>query len=848
MQFQLAPNVFEKTSYTTKSVTDLIESIKSLKIPNQGVTHEELVINYGSQFCDLTKQIKESNAYLFPYSVKDQNEKLVADNIDKLQFLVLDIDDSCTIEQFIKCNKDYKYYLHTTTTHRVAGVDKFRVIFPITEPMDIADAISRKASIQDYFSFGGETYLDTSFLIKGRGFVVPVELELFFEYDSQTSNILDLTTFEKGSNVVKSVGKKVEAIEGMDEAPEVKKLAQLYIDACENSIIRVGNRTHSRNDAFFFIHVEIAKLRVSEEYQIALAHKMNWDKKRNTVENTVSEARKQCRGIDISALKMKSKNYEVTSQKVTYLQAEDVNIKDGKKHLLTATTGTGKTTLVLDKMDRKVIFAAPLNSIIEQQSLNRPYDVLTGCSGVLPATDKFLCSYNALIALLDKNDLSDYLIVLDEFHRVLSDGFRIDIMSSLIERLKATSYTVLCMSGTFDPTHLDCFKFDYHFDFKADRPTREITVLETTGTLDNALVRFLKNLNPLINNLVLFDDKKKALAIKEVLSNVEVISSDSKEDDCHKQILALGEIKGTVITTQVLLEGINLKGIDNIIIVVASENWSEEQIVQFYERDRERSAKCYLIKKPTKDTDSYIPDAYKEKEYQNRFYDEVNSLGVDKLKLLGAKDMEKLIRIEESQIYMNLLYPYHKQKSAMDRANFRRGLTFEKYDYKLSTNVESISSSTVASLEKVKSLSKEVKSKEYKQAVEKALKGEQHGEHFDSVFNMVTLLLDNGFDKKEVREIALNRKELGIYKDRLLSPEPTLEKAIYKQFVVSEFYTAIDAKEIITKAVTNSPQTTIRVNPNHYLKILNRYFHIKRKSTKKGVEIVSKREVHDVKL
>ncbi|MBB1317819.1 hypothetical protein H5123_09210 [Shewanella sp. SR43-4] len=847
MQFQLAPNVYNKTDYSTTIVTDLIGSIKSLKIPNQGITHDELVINYGSQFCDITKQIKESNPLLFPYSVKDQSEKLVADNIDKLQFLVLDIDDSCSIEQFIKFNQKYTYYLHTTSTHRVTGVDKFRVIFPIAEPMDIADAISRKASIQKYFSFGGETYLDTSFLIKGRGFVVPVELEHFFEYESQTSNILDLSSFNKGSSVVKSTGKKVEAIAGMDESPEVTKLAKTYTDACESSSITVNNKKFSRNDAFFYIHVEIAKHRVSEEYQIALAHSMNWDKKRNTVEKTVSEARKSCRGIDISALKKKTANYKIKTKKLTYLQADDVQIKDGKKHLLTATTGTGKTTLVLDKMERKVIFAAPLNSIIEQQSQHRDYETLTGCSGVLPATDKFLCSYNALIALLDKNDLSDYLIVLDEFHRVLSDGFRMDIMSGLIERLKATSYTVLCMSGTFDPTHLECFKFDYHFDFKADRPEREITVLETTGTLDNALVRHLKSLNPLENNIVLFDDKKKALAIQKVLGNVVVISSDSKEDDCHKQILALGEIKGTVITTQVLLEGINLSGIDNIIIV-ANKFWSEEQIVQFYERDRDRKANCHLIRKPIKPAICYIPEAYKEKEYQNEFYREINNLGLDKIRLLGAKDIEKLIRIEGVDIYMNLLYPYHKQKSAMDIANFRNGLTFEGYDYRIADAVTNISSTTVAALDKVKNLNQEVKSKEYSLAVEKALNRERYGDQFDSVFNMVTLLLDSDFDKEEVRGIALNRKELDIYRDRILFPEPTLEKAIYKKFAVGKFYSAVDAKDIITKAITNSHQITVRVNPNHYLKILSRYFHIKRKQSKKGVEIVSKREVHNVQF
>ena len=66
-----------------------------------------------------------------------------------------------------------------------------------------------------------------------------------------------------------------------------------------------------------------------------------------------------------------------------------------------------------NKMDRKIIFAAPLNSIIEQQSSKRECATLTGMSGVLPEADKVLCSYDALIALLDKNDLSEWLFTLE---------------------------------------------------------------------------------------------------------------------------------------------------------------------------------------------------------------------------------------------------------------------------------------------------------------------------------------------------------------------------------------------------------------------------------------------------
>jgi hypothetical protein len=847
MQFQLASNKFDKSNYRTIDATNLIESIKSLKIPNQGVTHEDLVINYGSQFCDLTEEIKNTNPYLFPYSLLDPSEKLIKSNIDKLQFLVLDIDDSCSIEQFIQLNQNYKYYLHTSTTHRVTGIDKFRVIIPITEPMDIADAISRKNAIQEHFSFGDKTYLDTSFLIRGRGFVVPIELEYFFEYESQSDDILDLSIFAQGYVKAQSTGSKIKAIEGMDKVPEVEALANLYVNSQGDEPIAIKGRSYPRNEAFYWLQVEIAKYRISEEYHVALAHTMNWDGKRNTVETTVDNARKSCRGIDISAFRAKSSNYSVKTQTRKYLEVEDVNIIEGKKHLLTATTGTGKTTLVLDKMDRKIIFAAPLNSIIEQSKIGRDYETLNGLSGVLPLTDKVLCSYDALIALLDKNDLSDYLIVLDEFHKCISDGYRMSVMSGLIERLKSKPYTVLCMSGTFDPTHLECFKFDYHFDYEADRPIRDIQVLETTGTLDNALIRFLRRLEPNQTNLVLFDDKAKALAIQKVLGDITVISSESKEDEVYKQFLSLGEIKGTVITTQVWLEGVNLKNIDNVVIV-ASKYWSEEQVAQFYARDRDRRSKCYLIRKPIKKSECYIPDAYKEKEYQNSFFREVESLGICKVELLGAKDLDKLIRSEGKEIYMNLLYPYWKQKSAMDIAKFKEGLQLEKYGYRLVEDIEKISSASIIALDKVKNLSQESKLNEFKLAVEKAINGEHYSDGFSSTFNMIALLIEHGFSKSRIRALALNSEELEAYKERLTNKEPQLEKALYLQFKVGEFYSATEAKRIITKIITNSPQTTIRVNPNHYLKILRRYFVIKRKATKKGIVIEEKREINQIEL
>jgi hypothetical protein len=847
MQFQLASDRFEKKQYRTISTDDVIESIKCQKIPNNGLLHEDLVLNYGSKYCDLVEQIKTCNQYFYPYSLKRPKEPLEGKYIDELQFLVLDIDDKCTIKQFIQLNPKYKYYLYTTSTHQVTGKDKFRVIFPISKPIEISDAISRKASILEYFSFGDISYLDPSFLAKGRGFIVPIELEKFFEHESQSLEILDMTMFAKRDYLPPVTGQKIKTVDGMDNNKDVMELVESYKHAPESSEIVVNGKSYSRNDAFYKIHVEIAKFRVSEENQLFLAHEMNWDQKRNSVELTVDTARKSCRKIDLSALKKKSDNYEVKTKIVEFLEITDVDIQEGKKHLLTATTGTGKTTLVLDKMDRKIIFAAPLNSIIEQQSSRRECATLTGMSGVLPEADKVLCSYDALIALLDKNDLSEYLIVLDEFHRVLSDDFRLEKMSILVEKLKASNYTILCMSGTFDPTHLELFKFDQHFDFKADRPLREVQLLETIGILDNALIRVLKKFKPNENNLVLFDNKNKALAIQKSHPDITVISSDSKNDDVYKELIASGRIRGTVLTTQVLLEGIDLRGLDNVVIV-ATKYWSEGQIVQFFERDRDRTAKCYLLRKPISASDTYIPEAYKEKEYQNSFFDEVKRLGVSNMQLIGAKDLNKLIRIEGGEMYMNSLYPYWKQKAAMDNAIFKEGLQLQKYGYKIISEVEEISSKTVKALDEVKNLSNEINRIGYKLAVEDALDGKSLNSDFHSIFYLVGLLLEHGFSKQRTRAIANEPKELDAYKDRLTQPLPLLEKAIYQDFKIGQFYTCVDAKSKVTNAITNSPQSTVRVNSNYYFKILNRYYHIKRKSAKKGLEILGKREIPRTEL
>ena len=106
MQFQLAANRFEKSTYKTIFHDNPIEGIKCLKVPNNGVTREDLVYTNDVQHCSLVEQIKTYNSYFYPNSLKSLKEPLIGDNIDELQFLVLDIDDKCSIKLFCMIGLD----------------------------------------------------------------------------------------------------------------------------------------------------------------------------------------------------------------------------------------------------------------------------------------------------------------------------------------------------------------------------------------------------------------------------------------------------------------------------------------------------------------------------------------------------------------------------------------------------------------------------------------------------------------------------------------------------------------------------------------------------------------------
>jgi hypothetical protein len=267
-----------------------IDAIKTLKrIPTIKHKLRDLIRTYRTEN-HIADNIKCSTPMFFPYEIIDTNATLGGKNVKSLEMLILDIDSGCTIESFVKLNPDFDYYLYSTVNHRVTGCDKFRVVIPLKKAMPIEEAIARKQAIIDRFSIGGKTYLDESFLNRGRGFVIPVELEFFTEHESKAGFIFDLEVLPKTDFIPATKSKlALEGFSAQDGIPEIETLASLYKNSSEDCHIEVNNNTYPRNVAFFWIHVEIAKYRPTEVYQKQLAVLMNWDNCRNTVNKTAKE-------------------------------------------------------------------------------------------------------------------------------------------------------------------------------------------------------------------------------------------------------------------------------------------------------------------------------------------------------------------------------------------------------------------------------------------------------------------------------------------------------------------------------------------------------------------------------
>lgn len=859
-EFQVAHNMFEKKGYETVFTDNILESVRGLAIDAPAnATQEAIDALYAGGMCFI-KQAKKYSPYLFPYSMKTTGAKLVKENTKEFTMLVLDIDNGtkdgkCSIKEFMSKYTEFDYYLYTTVGHACSTVDRFRVIIPLEDPMEVEELILRKKAIEAMFSFGGFSFVDTSAINRCRGFVVPVKLGKFYECIHEVGSKLNVEKLDRARKVIRGEEIKRTVIEGVESHPEVLALANLYINSGKDDIILVNGKEYGRNDAFFWIHVEIAAYNPSLDAQVLIGKEMDWERLRG--DSVVKNARKYCDKISKVALQLGS-GCATNIVLDKYISKDMLQLDYRKINLLTSPPGTGKTTVILgsdlpiiEGIKHKVLFAAPLNSIVMQQAEKDSRIVsLTGNVGELPTADRIVCSFDALASILDKNpNMKDYLICVDECHKIIIEGYRASTMSRVVEHsIKGGGCTYLYMSGTFDPIFLECVKFTKHFNFSTKRPFRDVSVIVVDNAVQGA-VKLLRKLEG--TSLVLLDNIKKGEDAAKALGFAH-IHKDSKDTPEYTKLIKESKLDRSTITTQVILEGLDVKDcIDNIVVVGKPDRWGVDQMVQFFERERVRTPNFYFVRTKIEVKDIVIKHAKTEKAYQNEAYRILNDQGLERMKDLGVMDTGKLFRSvsdswDESIVEMNVVYAYIMQKRSFNQAMYQdmdaMSEEFRKHRYNMiDIEVPGVNGKDTK-FTSIMETRKAMEIEDYNKLIDNSITGIDPEDPEDILtYKLVRNLVEvQEMNISQVLDIMHTAEKRNSYEGRIKYDRPEYERKMFKAFKPGDKYTLAEVNSKVLRALGAEWTSNLRLAKGSVVKLLKRYFEVKYSRVHKTHKIVKK--------
>jgi len=109
-----------------------VASHNNAKNPNDFIHYDNV------EFTDIPEMITSNFAYC---ACKLKNNYRKDDNfIGKVDVLIIDVDDNCTIEQALLIFKKYKFFLVTTRSHQISKnnlvCDRFRIVFELDSTVD----------------------------------------------------------------------------------------------------------------------------------------------------------------------------------------------------------------------------------------------------------------------------------------------------------------------------------------------------------------------------------------------------------------------------------------------------------------------------------------------------------------------------------------------------------------------------------------------------------------------------------------------------------------------------------------------------------------------------------------
>tara|TARA_R110001599_G_scaffold160195_1_gene347915 strand:+ start:1794 stop:4343 length:2550 start_codon:yes stop_codon:yes gene_type:complete len=164
--------------------------------------------------------------------------KRVGSNINQYHLLTLDYDDGMTVDEAKERFSGLEYLGYTSHNHKKESIEKFRLVFPLTEPVSPDDIRNRKNDILHWAESA-----DTSTLSIGRFFYLPSCPEDRLEHAEVWCNngkLLDLLSFEVNTNKTTKVSKPV----------DTEKFSTAVKEAIKNGLKEIGAVNH---DPYFKI-------------------------------------------------------------------------------------------------------------------------------------------------------------------------------------------------------------------------------------------------------------------------------------------------------------------------------------------------------------------------------------------------------------------------------------------------------------------------------------------------------------------------------------------------------------------------------------------------------------------
>ena len=347
------------------------------------------------------------------------------------------------------------------------------------------------------------------------------------------------------------------------------------------------------------------------------------------------------------------KNFVHTLEKNQYLSDLDLKIAHNKMTLLTAPTGTGKTTFTMEtllKQYETIILLVPaifkvkelqaeygtskkINGMATKAHYKFFYDEkvpsekeLNGFKGVIISTyDKF----TKIDDLLSPQHKQDVLLVIDECHKLYSVGsFRDVALNPIIISLQENKYSnVLLLTATITFERWDTLevRLQCHHQVSVRHPVKHrLKMIELRSSHKYAFVQLLLDRNDAIQakrKKVTQGDDTLLIAKKKIIVRINsrikceqlaeflelhhklkcmVVHSKNKQNELVDQLFTKQKIPSdidVVFTTSILDEAVNINNYDEEMdsLFIVGRQAHPEEIVQFMGRLRNASVPCFLV-------------------------------------------------------------------------------------------------------------------------------------------------------------------------------------------------------------------------------------------------------------